>query len=275
MKHHKRITLILLLLFLFTQLIGLYIVNAYSSKTTETIDGKIIENIEYSDLPYNLERPNFEAETSFIPMLILVLVVTFLMMLVIKFKFTWLWKLWFFLSITFCLTIAFSAFFSGIIALIISVVLASLKIFKVNVFTQNMSELFVYGGLAAVFVPIMSLASISIFLVLISIYDFIAVYKTKHMVKMAKSHTQLKIFPGLMIPYGKKTAILGGGDMGLPLIFAGVVMKSYGSFAFIIPLFTSLALLFLLIKGEKNKFYPAMPILTIGSFIGYLAILLL
>ncbi len=73
-----------------------------------------------------------------------------------------------------------------------------------------------------------------------------------------------------MIPYGKnKEAILGGGDIGFPLIFTGVAMKTLGGKALVIPVFVSLALLLLLVKSEKKKFYPAMPILTLGCFIGY------
>ena len=274
MKHNKKVTAILLILFFLTQVIGLFIIDAYATTKTEVVEGAQVKTIEYEDLPYDIERPNFKQETSFLPMLIMVLVVTFFIMLIIKFNAEWLWKSWFFLSVLFCIIIAFTAFIPRILAVILAALLAYLKVFRSNVFTQNISELFIYGGLAAVFVPVMSLWSITIFLIIISIYDFIAVYKTKHMIKMAKSHAKLKIFPGLMIPYGKKLAILGGGDMGLPLIFAGVVMKSYGFLAFIIPIFTTLSLFFLLTKGEKNKFYPAMPLLTVGSFIGYFTLLL-
>jgi hypothetical protein len=37
----------------------------------------------------------------------------------------------------------------------------------------------------------------------------------------------------------------------------------------IIPLFAGLALLYLLVKAEKDKFYPAMPFLSIGCLAGY------
>ena len=77
-------------------------------------------------------------------------------------------------------------------------------------------------------------------------------------------------------------AVLGGGDIGFTLIFAGVVMKGLmlketilAGFlkTLIIPVFVSIALLILLIKGKENKFYPAMPVLSLGCFLGYLAVL--
>ena len=67
-----------------------------------------------------------------------------------------------------------------------------------------------------------------------------------------------------------KTAILGGGDIGFPLLFAGVVMKTVGfTKVLIIPVVVSISLFILLYFAEKNKFYPAMPFLSAGCFLGY------
>ena len=109
----------------------------------------------------------------------------------------------------------------------------------------------------------------------------IAVWKTKHMIKLAKFQTKLKLFAGLLIPYKSgreiKTAILGGGDIGFPLLFAAAVLKDpgIGIKALIIPLTTGLMLAALFFFGQKNKFYPAMPFLTIGCFLGYFIVLAL
>ena len=80
-----------------------------------------------------------------------------------------------------------------------------------------------------------------------------------------------------------KIAVLCGGDIGFPLLFAGVVMKDLmlknveliGFLkALIIPVFVTLALLYLLLKGKEDKFYPAMPYITVGCVVGYFVILL-
>ena len=106
-----------------------------------------------------------------------------------------------------------------------------------------------------------------------------AVWKSKHMIKLAKFQSQLKIFPGFLVPYiekrKKRAAMLGGGDIGFPLLFAGVVFKELGFISYIIPVIVSISLLLLLIYGNKNKFYPAMPFLGAGCFVGYGLILLL
>ena len=75
-------------------------------------------------------------------------------------------------------------------------------------------------------------------------YDAYSVWKSKHMIKMAKFQAKSKVFAGLLVPYkknreesklpkkgkvsfkGVKTAILGGGDVAFPLLFIGAVMKS-------------------------------------------------
>lgn len=258
MKHTFNVTIALLGLFIAAQLIGFYILNKYNVK----------------ELPYEIERPEFEKETSYLPLITIILIATGIALLLAKFKAIRLWKFWFFLSVWITLLISFAAFVNQNIAIIMALIFAAWKTFKPNVITHNFTELFIYGGFAAIFVPVLSLLSISILLVLIAIYDAIAVWKTKHMVKIAEFQSELRIFAGLLIPYGKKhenKAILGGGDIGFPLLFSGVIMQEYGLLqALIVTLFVAIALLWLLLAGQKNKFYPAMPFIAAGCFIGLL-----
>jgi len=185
------------------------------------------------------------------------------------------------------LTFAFGAFLPGVIAFILAVLLAAYKIFRPNIYIHNLTEMFIYGGIAAIFVPVLNVASAAVLLILISIYDAYAVWKSKHMIKLAKFQTQSKVFAGLFIPYMKKTktkpkaakivkqkkiktAILGGGDIAFPLLFAGAVLKTTPFLTtLIIPVAVTTSLLFLFLKSEKGKFYPAMPFLSVGCFVGY------
>ncbi len=140
-------------------------------------------------------------------------------------------------------------------------------------------------------------------LILISIYDMWAVWHSKIMIKMAKFQmNEVKIFAGFFIPYtGKKEreqiqlikskyktqksrekalskkkikvnlAILGGGDVVFPIIAAGTVLRAYGLVPALIVIFGALAgLTFLFTISEKKKFYPAMPFITAGIFLGML-----
>ncbi|MBW3014712.1 hypothetical protein KY335_05760, partial [Candidatus Woesearchaeota archaeon] len=61
-----------------------------------------------------------------------------------------------------------------------------------------------------------------------------------------------------------------GGDMAFALLFTGVAMRYVGfTYALIIPIFTTVALGYILIKGRKDRFYPAMPFISAGCLIGF------
>lgn len=252
MKHTLKITLILILLFLLSQLIGLVVVNGY-----------LVE-----DLPYNIERPEWSEKESGINIITMIIFITIIAFIIMKFNLLKLWKTWFFIAVLVTLSISFSVFINSLLAFIAALIFAILKIFRNNVYIHNFTEVFIYGSIGAIFVPLLNIMAVSILLILISVYDYIAVYKIKHMVGLAKFQSKARLFAGLFIPYGKNSAILGGGDMAFPLLFTGVVMKSFGIKALIITMMVTLALSLLLFKSEKKKFYPAMPFLSIGCFIG-------
>jgi presenilin-like A22 family membrane protease len=192
-----------------------------------------------------------------------------------------------------------------VIALAVALFLAFIKIFRQNFIVHNLTELLIYPGIATVFIPILNFWSAMILLILISGYDIWAVWHSGIMQKMAKYQiNNLKVFSGFFVPYiskemrmkirkmkksrvkGKKIkvnmAILGGGDVIFPIITSGVVLMTqfvnlpFGLKPFIggfIPaLFVifgaTLGLTLLFLFSEKKKFYPAMPFITAGIFLG-------
>ena len=261
MKHKLSITLLLLSMFLVTQFIGLFVVNAYTPQTIkDPATGEIILNSE-SQLPFGIETP----ETNFLAIVFYFILAFAIVAILMKYKWRLVIKLWFLLVITLALGITLNAFLKystltniSIIALAIAIPLALLKILKPNVFVHNITELFIYPGIAAVFVAILHPLSVMVLLVLISIYDMWAVWRAKFMQKMAKFEMEeLHIFGGFLIPTvskkikaqiqkikqkykGKKMpakvkkkkfkvrlAMLGGGDVIFPIITAGVFMRAY------------------------------------------------
>jgi len=303
MKHTLKVTIILLFVFFLSQIIGLSITNEYIDHQTTYQTG----NVTWTSLPYNFARPEVEGVSAFTTIVAAILIGTALVLLLIKFgKINW-WRIWFLFAVIVTLSFAFSAFINQWIALALAVVLGILKIFRPSIIVQNITELFIYGGLAAIFVPILNLFWVFMLLIAISIYDMIAVWKSKHMIKLAKFQTKSKVFAGLLLPYkldrhkakktktskeavykikkvGIKTAILGGGDVGFPLIFAGVVMKDLmltnpeliGFLkTLIIPIFVTIALAALFLKSKKDRFYPAMPFISIGCLAGFAALKIL
>ena len=260
MKHPLPITAILLVLFLVAHLVGLFVLSNYQTHA----------------YPYGIEPPVVETQASAAQLIISLIVITVLALVVIKMKARRFWKFWFLLSLVVTMLLSFSSFMPALAALIVALALALWRVYKNNVFIHNFTEMFVYGGLASIFVPVLNVLSIVILLVVISVYDYISVFRTKHMIAMAKFQTDNKMFAGLLVPYDKKTAILGGGDIGFTLMFSGVMFYQFGLFkAILSSLIIGISLLTLFLLTKKNKFYPAMPFLSAGCFValGIIALL--
>jgi presenilin-like A22 family membrane protease len=190
-------------------------------------------------------------------------------------------------------------------ALLFASFLGFIKIFRQNFVIHNLTELLIYPGIATVFIPILNFWSVMILLILISVYDIWAVWHSGIMQKMAKYQiNNLKVFSGFFVPYiskemrmkikkmrkskvkGKKIkvnlAILGGGDVIFPIITSGVVLMTktlnlpfglkpfIGGFwpAIFVIAGATLGLTLLFLFSEKKKFYPAMPFITSGIFLG-------
>ena len=281
MKHSITMTIILLVTFLLAQFIGIAILYQYIDPLKSAETGKT----EFKDLPIG-ERPPVDERMSFFPIIVAILIGTGILFLLMKYNLAWVLRFWFLLAAFFALTIAWDAFLPTAAAFALGAIFSIWKVFRPNVFVHNITELFIYGGLAAIFVPLFNLFSVIVLLLLISAYDAYAVWKSKHMIALAKSQAKAKVFAGLMLPYklgkvkiGKpstatvkmkkvRTAILGGGDIGFPLIFAGVVLKEMGLWqSLIIPFGALLGLAVLLFNGKENKFYPAMPFISAGCFV--------
>ncbi len=210
------------------QVLGLLIVSKYIDVSATLESGKI----EHKALPYDLQPPEVDKNYSFVYVFIAILIGTALIFLLIKYMQLLLWKLWYFCAIFFALLLGFAAFVNQSYALLAALIFAGLKTFRPSVIIHNFTELFIYGGLAAFFVWIFNVQSAIILLILISVYDMYAVWKSKHMIKLAKFQTKSQMFAGLFIPYklgslrkskGKKvsqkkvkSAILGGGDIAFP-----------------------------------------------------------
>ena len=92
--------------------------------------------------------------------------------------------------------------YSSSLILIVALPLAYIKIFKRHPLVHNITELMIYPGIAAVFIPILGILGIIIVLLAISLYDIWAVWKSEVMQKMAKYQIEkLKFFTGFFVPY--------------------------------------------------------------------------
>jgi len=300
MKHNLKISLIILGMFLITQLIGLFIINFYIQTG--------------NSLPYGFDKQNLGEKNSFSFLASLIssfVIAIFLVLILTRLKSVIFMRAWFFVVICLALGLTLNAVFSligipmpGIFALAIGVILGYFKVFKRNIILHNLTELLIYPGIAAVFASILNIFTLITLLILIAVYDVWAVWHSGVMQKMAKYQIDsVKVFGGFFIPYASKKikdkikflrqkyqnknipravikkhkikvnlAILGGGDIVFPIISAGVILKAWGLVpALTVVLFSFLALLYLFIFAKKKKFYPAMLYLSPGIILGILA----
>ncbi|MBT3721039.1 hypothetical protein HN789_06445 [archaeon] len=333
MKHTLKVTLFLLVIFFTAQIVGLFLVSETIYPQMDDKGEIATDNTGNIVIEYDLDsEPPFETSGNLTYLVVMIFVGTALVLLMNRFKLFKVWKAWFYIAIFGALFLALKRIMPDLPAMIISIILAYLKVFKPNVFVHNISEIFIYGGIATVLYRWFTVPFAIAMLVIISVYDMIAVWKLKHMITLATAQADQKMFAGILLPYNKakskqkkskkksklklpkfktkkllapipkkiqatqkvRSAILGGGDVAFPLVFAAAIMNDmiikagpYSShlafivakqnaffISIIISIFAAIALFLLFLKSEKGKFYPAMPFISAGCIVGYLITLL-
>ena len=287
MKHPFPVVLSLLVLFSASQAIGLLILDSSidAEKTQET------GVTSFKDLPGGIERPSVKPDYSFLLIFVYVIIGTLIMLLIIRAKVFALWKIWYFLAVAYALFLAWASFMPALVAGVLGAGFSFFKSLKPNFIIHNFTELFLYSGLTLLLVPILNVFSAALLLIGISVYDYYAVFKSKHMIKIAKFQLASRSFAGFSVPktlpesnflknpslnFSKENfAIVGGGDVAFPLLFSGAVLASEGlAKAAVVSFFAFLGLALLFYVSKKNKFYPAMPFISVGCFLGYSIVLI-
>ena len=88
MKHEVKITALLLLMFLATQLIGLVVIDAYSPKvvTSTLADGTVVNETVNVTIPYGMEPPEMKPEIGFTNIIISLFIAIVIFILLMKIK---------------------------------------------------------------------------------------------------------------------------------------------------------------------------------------------
>ncbi len=299
MKHNIKVTLILLGMFILAQVIGIYVTHQYSPQVilAQNATGEY-ENKTVYNLPSWFEPPaDVHPQDAVISIVIALCFAVLIMLALMKLRAETFLRLWFFVVIIMGLLVSFKAFILHVpnstwIALAIAVPLAFWKVFKRNMLIHNITEVFVYPGIASIFIPLLgtTIWTAVVLLIIISLYDMYAVWHAGFMQKMAQYQIQkVRIFTGFFVPYVNKkdraylakaqttsksknkkkidvqVGILGGGDVVFPIILAGVVQRTLGLIpALFVAVGATIALALLFYYSQKGKFYPAMPFISAG-----------
>ncbi|HEC82392.1 MAG TPA: hypothetical protein ENI53_00720 [Thermoplasmatales archaeon] len=183
----------------------------------------------------------------------------------------------------------FQAFFyfissslSFLFSLIVSITMFVLLIKHPEWYVIDFFGVFLTGGISAIFAISLSIEMIIIFLIILAIYDAIAVYKTRHMVKLAETIADSNLPLLMIVPkkasysyikskIGKdKDAIyVGLGDLIIPGILITASYLQEGIAGFIFTLTGALAGYFLLMKLISKGPQPGLPYLNGGAIISY------
>lgn len=145
-------------------------------------------------------------------------------------------------------------------------------VWKDKILVVNTTLLFTTAGIGALLGASLALKPALIFLLILSAYDFIAVFKTKHMVVLADK-SQGKFPFMFLIPVGDRKMGLGTGDLVIPLTFTVSVLRDYTFANAMIAALGGLAgliVLFLFILKKDHITLPALPPIAIGLILGFL-----
>jgi len=198
-----------------------------------------------------------------------------------------IYKFFFIFSSLFGALTVLSVFLPDIFSIPLIVLLFILWLKLRNVLIHDILIILALAGLGYFFGLAIEPKTVILLLLVLSFYDFIAVYKTKHMLKMASSMLKSGAIMGIIIPQklkdftagtnqirpGGKFMVLGGGDIIFPLIFS-VSMLDKGFFpALIVAIFSMLGLtasLIIFMLQKEKKPIPALPPIALFSIIGYI-----
>ena len=204
----------------------------------------------------------------------------------------------FFLRIFFLLAlfsgtlITLGIFLSNIWSLIFSLLLVMAYSFYPYVWFHNLVLILTLPGIAAALGASITPYAAVILLIFMSVYDYIAVYKTEHMVKMAKAMITGRAIFAMIYPEhwhgfkahlnkahpGEGFMMLGTGDFVFPIIMATSAYSISAAAAWTVLIVSLLGLLLMHLIFSLQKVrrpMPALPPLAAFAILGFLFAIML
>ncbi len=256
---NKKLVLQLTALFLIVQILGLYVASNLIEQNVQT----------------TIVTDNPEDVQNAVALIVYILIFTGFFLLILKF----VKGSGFFLKIL----EAFALFGTGFIVfetifpdasitLALFLVIAQ-NIFRESLWMKNLSAVIAVAGVGALMGVSLGVFPVLMFMIVLSVYDIIAVFGTKHMVVMAKKIVKTRLAFTFSIPTKNHEFQLGTGDMVIPLMFASSVLKNslttlpypvHFVMPFAVLLFSLIGLIWTLDFAQKKKIaLPALPLQTL------------
>ena len=177
--------------------------------------------------------------------------------------------------------------FGSIVSALLAVLVIALFWKIQNVITQNFAMILTIGGIGAMLGLSFQPLTVVYVLIIFSIYDIIAVYKTGHMIKLARSMIESRAIFGFVVPEsdrgvgekitsvapGQGFMILGSGDVIFPLLLAASLVRTSVAQSVLVAIFAMAGLLLMYLMFVKQKTrqpMAALPPIALMSIVGYL-----
>ncbi len=189
--------------------------------------------------------------------------------------------------------LVFDAFLPVLYGIVLAVIIVMLRFWKPTVLIHNIAIFIALAGVSAKLGTLLPVLAVIIILAILSVYDVIAVFKTKHMVKMFKGMISQGLPIGIVIPEdvgllnrqmksvsaeklkekSRKTFImLGGGDLSFPAVFAVSALAHYGwtvALAIVAGAMVGMISIHFLLLKKNIRALPALPPIAAGSILGF------
>lgn len=239
-------------------------------------------------------KPGHVSDLSPYDLAVLVVLVFLLIFLVKKFKrfsslfFRLFLTLVIFAGIQAIMALWFAPWISALAAVLL---LVPFWLFN-SVFLQDLVMILTFAGVGAALGLSLAPETAVLILVILSFYDIIAVYKTRHMVEMAEAMIQSRAIFGFVVPAsfggfkermtrvspGEQFMILGSGDVILPLLLSTSLVRASLSQSAIVVFFSVLGLflMHLIFSNQKvRRPMAALPPIAMMTILGYLLVLMI
>ena len=262
--------------------------------------------IAYRELKYLQDNPQIvlpqvSPEFPVIYFFSAVVVIGLILFLIPVSKLKWVFRILFVLLYTWgvFVVLTFTLQSQWILVTILALAAGLAWFFRPSVWLQNILMLLALVGVGSVFGVLLSPWPIMVFLLVVAVYDFLAV-RFGYMMWMVKKLSQSDSLPAFIIPKTKSNwnqnlksknahtiiegeaaerdySILGGGDIGFPLILMVSVYANYGyGNSLIVAAFSLVGLISAFVIQSlflKGKPMPALPPIAVSSLIGLLIVL--
>ncbi len=163
--------------------------------------------------------------------------------------------------------------YSSVPSIILALLITYLRlVYPENLVSLDLAAITTLLGVGPALGVSLGLIPALVLLALLAVYDYISVFKTKHMVTLAKGVMKENLAFMAAVPIDGRVFHIGGGDIVIPMMTAVSILSSDGITAAIISLvggLLGLTILIAYLSKHKGKIMPALPPIAMGMLLAY------